>query len=163
MEMDLKVEKIPVYMFSYRKSYYLTHPWKLVKDIWYGIKNLWHRARYGYAYVDAWNMSEAWCRMGANMMLHLAQYGQAYPGGGEFDTPEKWHDHLLDMAQRLRDCADIDWWDKNEVWDEYEKDFENTELKYKWLKRQEELTNERDNLIKETFKIIGENFEMYWD
>lgn len=159
----MKVEKLSVYMFSYAKSYYLTHPWKWVKDVWLGVKNLWHRARYGYAYVDAWNMENAWCEMGANMMLHIAEHGWGYPGYGEFDTPEKWHKHLEEMARRLRDCANMDWFDKNEYWELYEKDLGNEELKQKWLQRQNELELERKKMVRETFEIIGENLDMYWD
>lgn len=159
----MKIEKIPIYLFSYRKSYYLTRPWKFFRELWIGAKNLWHRARYGYAYVDAWNMSSAWCLMGANMMLHLAQHGSAYPGGGEFDTPEKWKAHLEDMAQRLRECANIDWDEKNEYKESFLKDWKNEELRKKYYTRMSELQEEHDELVKETFKILGHNFNLYWD
>lgn len=150
-------------MFSYRKSYYLTHPWKWVSDVYWGIRNLWHRARYGYAYVDAWNMNTAWCHMGANMLIHLANKGGAYPGNEEFDTPEKWKAHLQDMAMRLEKCANINWDDENEYWDEYAEDFNNEELRQKWRERDMELKDARDSLIKETFEILGKNFDLYWD
>lgn len=159
----MEIKKIPVYLFSYRKSYYWAHPFKFVKELWTGAKNLWHRARYGYAYVDAWNMNSAWCEMGANMLLHLSKYGSAYPGTGEFDTPEKWHDHLEEMAQRLRECAQIDTFENNEYWELYKSDFKNGEMELKWRQRQYELENTREQLIKETFEIFGKNFDMYWD
>ena len=159
----MKPEKIPVYLFSYRKSYYLTHPWKIFSELVTGIKNLWHRARYGYAYVDAWNMNTAWCYMGANMLLHIAEHGSAYPGLGAFDTPEKWRNHLVEMAQRLRDCADIDWDERNEFWDQCLKNPHDKEIEKKWVERQAELDAERKALIAETFEILGKNFDMYWD
>ena len=159
----MEVKKLPVYLFSYRKSYYLTHPWKFFNELWVGAKNLWHRARYGYAYVDAWNMSSAWCEMGANMMLHLAEHSCAYPGVGEFDTPEKWKAHLKDMAQRLRQCADISWDELNEYQDKWLENPDDKELKEKYFARMHEIEDERAHLIRETFKILGKNFDMYWD
>lgn len=159
----MEVKKLPVYMFSYRKSYYLTHPWKLVRDVWSGMRNLWHRARYGYAYVDAWNMGSAWCEMGANMMLHLAQHCWAYPGVGEFDTPEKWKAHLEEMARKLRQCADIDWDDQNEFQEQFLENPNDKELQEKYFSRMHWLMEKRDNLIKDTFETIGKNFDMYWD
>ena len=162
----MKPEKIPIYLFSFRKSYYLKHPWKFFNELWVGAKNLWHRALYGYAYVDAWNMSSAWCLMGANMLLHIAEHGSAYPGRDEFNTPEKWHDHLIDMATRLRKCAEIDWDEANEYRDEYLaycRDLKHEDAREKYLSRMKELERERENLIKETFEILGRNFDLYWD
>ena len=159
----MEVKKLPVYLFSYRKSYYLTHPWAFVKELWVGARNLYHRARYGYAYVDAWNMGSSWCEMGANMMLHLAEHSCAYPGVGEFDTPEKWKAHLEDMARRLRECADINWDELNEYQDAFLENPKDENLREKYYARIHEIENEREHLIKETFEIIGKNLDLYWD
>ena len=159
----MEVKKLPVYLFSYRKSYYLTHPWAFVKELWVGARNLYHRARYGYAYVDAWNMGSSWCEMGANMMLHLAEHSCAYPGVGEFDTPEKWKAHLEDMARRLRECADINWDELNEYQDAFLENPKDEDLREKYYARIHEIENEREHLIKETFEIIGKNLDLYWD
>lgn len=151
-------------MFSYRKSYYLTHPFRFVRDVWVGVKNYWHRSRYGYAYVDAWNMSEAWCKIGANMMLHLAQHGNAYPGYGKFDTPEKWKAHLEDMARRLRMCADEAWDEENEYYRGYiDSGLKDKELGAKYYARARELQAVREAFVRETFEEIGRNLDLYWD
>lgn len=160
----MKIRPISICLFGYSKRYYLTHPWKFISDLWIGAKNLWHRARYGYAYIDAWNMNTSWCEMGANMLLHLAQHGCGYPGQGEFDTPEKWKAHLEDMAARLRKCADIDWNGENAYYQDYvDGDLRDTELGLKYYKRAKELQVTREQFVKETFEILGRNFDMYWD
>lgn len=159
----MEIKPLSLCLFSYNRRYYLTHPWKLITDLWIGAKNLWHRARYGYAYIDAWNMSSAWCEMGANMLAHLAEYGCAYPGNGEFDTPEKWHAHLEDMARRLRKCADIDWDNENEYYVDYFNDLGNDKLRQKYWQRSRELQAVRMAFIRETFEEFARNFDCYWD
>ena len=108
-------------------------------------------------------MSSAWCEMGANMMLHLAEHSCAYPGVGEFDTPEKWKAHLEDMARRLRQCADISWDELNEYQDRFLENPDDKELREKYFARMHEIEDERAHLIRETFEILGKNFDMYWD
>lgn len=159
----MKIKPVDLCLFGYSKRHYLTHPWHLVKDLWLGARDIWHRGRYGYAYVDAWNMSTAWCEMGANMLLHLAEHGCAYPGSGEFNTPEKWKAHLEDMARRLRKCADVDWDDENEYYVEYFNDLKNDELRRKYWQRAKELQAVRTAFIRETFEEFGRNFDCYWD
>lgn len=159
----MEIKPVDLCLFGYSKRYYLTHPWALVKDLWIGAKNIWHRGKYGYAYIDAWNMSTAWCEMGANMLLHLAEHGCAYPGQGEFNTPEKWKAHLEDMARRLRKCADVDWDDENEYYVEYFNDLKNDELRRKYWQRAKELQAVRTAFIRETFEEFGRNFDCYWD
>lgn len=159
----MKIKPISICLFSYNKRYYLTHPWALVRDLWIGTKNLWHRARYGYAYIDAQNMSSAWCEMGANMLLHLAQYGSTFPGNEEFDTPEKWHAHLEDMASRLRKCADIDWNEENEYYEKYLENPQDEEVREKLWAQTRIIADRREQFIKDTFEMLSRNFDCYWD
>ena len=151
--LNLKVEPIPLYLFSYRKSYYLAHPWKFFKELWIGAKNAYHRMRYGYAYVDAWNMSQSWCEMGANMLLHIAKHGSGYPGSEPFDTPEKWHDHLCDLAAKLKILCKNP---KNLTADELD-------LRAKYYAREKEIWRDLQRETEETFTMIGKNLYSYWD
>ena len=171
----LKIKSIPIYAFSYKKSYYLTHPWKFFKEIKTAIKNYWHRARYGYAYVDAWNMDEAICDMVANMLLHIKEYGDGYPGVEPYDTPEKWHAHLEEMAAHFRTIRNQEKWmeEHNEYFPEFEKKIlhnwsreytpEQLELRKKYWERERELNEELHKYIKKVFALFAENFYYYWD
>lgn len=172
---NLKVEPISLCLFSYRKSYYLTHPWKFFKELWVGAKNAYHRMRYGYAYVDAWNMCDAWCLMGANMCIHLAQHGSAYPGTEPFETPEKWRDHLYNLAAKLRKFAnyEVAAQDENEYWPEFEEKIlykgsrnltaEEEELRAKYYAREKEIWDDLQRETEETFAFIGKHLYKYWD
>lgn len=172
---NLKTEKMSVFTFSYRKSYYLIHPWVWFKDAYWGIRNLWHRARYGYAFVDAWNMSDATCEMMANMLIHLVEKSCAYPGREPFETPEKWKKHLEEMATRMRRIANRENYiqEQNGYWPEFEKRIlyfpkktltENEkDLRAKYYAREKELWREIQDYIQETFTMFGKYFEMYWD
>ena len=173
--LNLKVEPIPLYLFSYRKSYYLAHPWKFFKELWIGAKNAYHRMRYGYAYVDAWNMAESWCEMGANMLLHIAKHGSGYPGSEPFDTPEKWHDHLCDLAAKLRKFAnfEIATQDENGYWPAFEEKIlcknpknlttDELDLRAKYYAREKEIWRDLQRETEETFTMIGKNLYSYWD
>lgn len=164
-----------VYAFSYKKSYYLTHPLRFFKEIRTAIRNYWHRARYGYAYVDAWNMCDSICEMAANMLLHIANYGDGYPGVEPYDTPEKWRSHLEEMAQHFRNICNreslLD--ERNEYYPEFQKKIlynwsreyteEERELRDKYFARMRELNEEFDSYVKEVFALFAENFFHYWD
>jgi hypothetical protein len=172
---NLKVEPISLCVFSYRKSYYLTHPWKIFEELWIGAKNFYRRGRYGYAYVDAWNMSNAWCEMGANMFIHIAKYGCGYPGHEPFDTPEKWRNHLYELAAKLRKYANFETAveDENGYWPEFEKrilykDLKNLtedekDLRAKYYAREKEIWRDLQRETEETFALIGKNLYSYWD
>lgn len=172
---NLKVEPISICLFSYRKSYYLTHPHLFFKDLWIGAKNAYHRMKYGYAYVDAWNMSNAWCLMGANMCIHLARYGSAYPGTKPFDTPEKWRNHLYELAAKLRKFANFETAaeDENEYWPEFEEKIlgkcslnlteDEKDLRAKYYAREKEIWDDLQRETEETFTLIGKYLYKYWD
>ena len=65
--------ELSVWTFPYRKGYYLTHPWKWFNDLYWNIRNFWHRGRYGFAYVDAWNWFDWWPKAGAAALEHIAK------------------------------------------------------------------------------------------
>ena len=121
--------KIPLYFFSYRKTYYLTHPWKWFKDLHIGIKNAWHRMRYGWAWVDLWNMDVYLDQLIPNMMRELSKRSMGYPGCDEFPTAESWEEWLRTFAD-LYEVLQIDSFMDEEIKDARKKILEMPLSKY---------------------------------
>ena len=84
------MNKLSVWTYSYRKSYYLTHPKILFHDIYWNFRNWWHRGKYGFGYVDAWNFNNWWVEVGASALRYIADHGDGYPGVEPWDTCNKW-------------------------------------------------------------------------
>lgn len=102
----MKKNDLSVWTFPYRKSYYLTHPWKWFKDIYWNVRNFWHRGRYGYAYVDVWNWYHWWPKAGAEALRYLAEHNSGYPDYAPWETMEKWKAYLLETADKLDWCIE---------------------------------------------------------
>ena len=98
-----------VFRWEYRKSYYLTHPWRFFRDLGYNLKHAWQRATKGYCDTDTYNVDYWLLHTLPNMLREVAfePYG-SYPGKAPFDTEKKWQDWLCDMADRLEDLQE-DW------------------------------------------------------
>ena len=64
---------IELYAFSYRKSYYLRHPLAFVRELKTLAQNAWHRMRYGFAWVDLWNMDTYLGKLVPSMLRELAE------------------------------------------------------------------------------------------
>lgn len=186
----MKKNPLSVWTFSYRPSYYITHPWKLFKDVYWNFRNFWHRGRYGYAYVDVWNLGDWAPRVIAEAMRYLADHGHGYPGYPPWDTPERWHEFLHLFARKLQRCADfMDSEYPDDERNEYKKAFEemcdrthreykdergytvwtserteeDNELRDKYFKRQEELMKVDRQYAREVFAFFGENLSRWWD
>ena len=99
-------KKISLGGFSYRKSYYLIHPWKWFKDLKILAKNAHHRMRYGYAWIDLWNMDDYLGQLIPNMLEMLAEKAYAYPGTDEFQEYEDWIKYLKDLSAEFRLAMD---------------------------------------------------------
>lgn len=185
----MKKNPLSVWTFPYRKSYYLTHPWKLFKDIYWNIRNFWHRGRYGYAYVDVWNMCDWAPRVIAEALRYLRDHSHGYPGVSPWETPEKWHDHLDYLANQFQRCADFQDFVATDERNEYKDDFEamserthreykdengftvwtsertpaDEELAKKYFERAAELAKVDRMYAREVFEFFGENLGRYWD
>lgn len=186
----MKENKLSVWTFSYRKSYYLTHPWLWFKDLYWNIRNFWHRGRYGYAYVDVWNFCDWYPRAGAAALRYLADHGHGYPGHVPWETPEKWHDHLHELANQLDRCADsLDICFGGEERNEYAEEFhrmcdelqeirknedgtvtmriretpEYKELRDNYFRRVKEIDEADNRYREEIYKFVGANLGRYWD
>lgn len=157
-----------VWRFPYSARYYLTHPWKWIKQVWRCCRNTYMRARYGYTYSDIWNWDYWFLATAVPMLRYLADHSSAYPGNEEFDTPEKWEKWLHHVADLL-ESGDEEWQDvHNEYYEEYMKEPINfnaplSELFYKYAARAEELSDAGEANIIEAFAQIGKNFYALWD
>ena len=149
--------------WSYSKRYYLTHPWKWVKELFCNLKNAYRRAKYGWAYSDCWNMDSWLLEILPQMLRHMADEGCAYPGYEPFETPEKWEDWLHSMADVLESLQEDNWYSQNE----YAKDFHirhnDKELDQLYFLETENLYNERQQLLENTFAQLVKNFNSLWD
>lgn len=182
--------KLSVWTFSYRPTYYLTHPWKFFKDIYWNFRNWVHRANHGYAYVDVWNFCDWYSRVGAEALRYLAKHHSGYPGVKPWSTPEEWTEYLNYLANRLDRCANSMEIDFGEERNEYAEEFhkmhdalpyhreelpngsirtwrdetpEYIALRDKYWKRAEELAaTDKEYRIK-TFNWIGEDLPHLWD
>ena len=184
----MKKNPLSVWTFSYRKSYYLTHPHKFLKDLYWNVRNFWHRGRYGYAYVDVWNLGEWAPKVIAEALRYLAAHHCAYPGKVPYETPEKWKEHLEYLANQFQRCADFQdvciTDERNEYKEEYEEMMnrvyeestkdgmvyagfkltdEDKKLRDKYFARCKELAEVEARYAREVFAKFGENLNIFWD
>lgn len=187
---ERKKNPLTMWSFPYRKRYYLTHPWKIVKDIYWNIRNFWHRGRFGFAYVDVWNFCNWYPRVGAEALRYLALHSHGYPGHSPWETPEKWREYLNYLANRLQRCADSQDICFGEERNEYKNEFdeimrrtrqikedkdgntiiahieftpEEKELNKKYWAREEEIRKADEAYNIETYRWIGEDIGRLWD
>ena len=177
--MDLNVLKD----FPYRPRYYITHLWKWFRECWINLKNAWMRATKGYCYTDLWNMDDWFLEVLPRMLRQLAKDHQAYPGQPPFETPEKWERWLIEMAENLEYVASdpdeeneysqafMDAMDNchkirsetNSITYTYELDAAGEELKDKYFKREKELSDTRQEVLKDTMAELGQYLRNLWD
>ena len=181
--------KLSVMSFPYRKMHYLTHPWKWFKDIYWNIRNFWHRGRYGYAYVDVWNFCDWYPRVGAAALRYLAANNRGYPATKPWNTMKEWREYLNYLANRLERCADstdiLFGVERNEYKDEldaimekrrivtnnadgstthsWELTPEEEEIRKKYWEREKEIRDADAAYIVETFRWVGEDLQHFWD
>ena len=89
---------MPFYAFLYKKSYYLTHPWKFFRDLKVLWTNAWHRMKYGYAWVDLWNMDSYLGQLVPAMLKELAKRSSGYPASNECPDMETYREYLYKLA-----------------------------------------------------------------
>lgn len=99
---------ISLCVFSYKKSYYLTHPLCFIKELWIGAKNAYHRMRYGFAWGDLWNMDTYLGQLVPSMLRELAERSCGTPYGIE---EEEYKAYLVALAY-LFEITNIDKFDE---------------------------------------------------
>ena len=160
-----------VFNWAWCTRYYLIRPWKWVKELFSNIRAAWMRAIKGYCYMDVWNWDDWFCSVVPPMLRHMADHGSAYPGKEPFDTPEKWHDWLYEMAHRIERLQYDDWMeDNNEYSKEYIESFENDwhserqeEIRKKYYARCEDIHKTRQQVLEDFGKEFFKHFDCLWD
>ena len=99
---------ISLCMFSYRKSYYLIHPFLFMKELWIGARNAYHRMRYGFAWIDLYNMDTYLGQLIPSMLKELAARSCGVP----YDIEEEEYKAYLMALARLFEIANIDKFDE---------------------------------------------------
>ena len=158
-------KKYSVWYMPYNKKYLLTHPWKWFKYAWYNIRDAWRRSVYGWTYGDVWDWDVWFLHTVPNMLRYMADRGSAYPGCAPFDTPERWHDWLHEMADLL-DSGREDWQDEhNEYYEEYIKNITKApnELRDLYWERAKELQKQGEDNVRRAMTLLGEHFFSIWD
>ena len=185
----MKENKLSVWTFPYRKKYYLTHLWKWFNDLYWNIRNFWHRGRYGYAYVDVWNFCDWYPRVAAAALRYMRDHHTGYPGIKPWETPEAWSEYLDYLSKRLDRCADSHdicfGEERNEYKDELDEIMKNRlvithnndgtvthshtltpeeeEIRKKYWEREHEIRNADRQYEIETFKWLAEDLNQFWD
>ena len=167
-----------VWNWHYTKRYYLTHPWRWFKELWMNIKSIYYRAKYGWCYCDVWNWDDWFCSVVPPMLRHMADHGSAYPGREPFDTPEKWHDWLYEMAHKIERLSYDNWLeDNNEYSRDYEQTFEDSpfltttygsslskeEIRKKYYERCKEISGTRQQVLEDLGREFFKHFDALWD
>lgn len=167
-----------VFKWVWRPRYYLTKPWKWIKELFSNIRAAWMRATKGYCYMDVWNWDSWFCSVVPSMLRTMADKGMAYPSGEPFDTPEKWHAWLYEMAYRIERLQYDDWMeDLNEYSEDYEKSFDEhpnltisnsstlskEELRQKYYERCKEISKMRPQALENFGKEFFKYFDSLWD
>lgn len=175
------MNKLKLWTFSGSTSYYLTHPWKWIKDAYWNIRNFIHRGRYGYAYSDVWEWFVWWPTVGAEALRYLRDHGCGYPGIDQWDTPEKWADYLTNLADKLEWCTNDDTDEENEFKDEFKRMYEmrrivtddgftfmemtdeDKKIRDKYFARSFEIEEEHTQKRIEIFEELGKVLPRLWD
>lgn len=179
------MNNLNVLKYSCRPRYYLTHPWAFFKETGQNLRAAWWRITRGYAPQDVWSWDAWFLEVTPPMFRHLAKYSCGYPGFEPFETPEKWQDWLNSVADVLESLQEENWESRNEFAEEFyqlskwnrnlqkdENDFVHVtwsnegnydEIKELYFIRQQELNEEWQKLIEDTFKQLSINFAKIWD
>ena len=179
----MKPKKYSAWSWPYSTRYYLTHPWRWFRHLYINIRDSFHRVRYGWCYSDVWDWDNWFMNIVPEMFRYLAEHGSAYPGREPFETPEKWHEWLLHMADTI-ETGKEDWQDDhNEYYKEYIDHImdkwkpaikgedglyhqpvpERTELDHNYFERCKELGAQGEKNIQYALSQIAEHFYQIWD
>lgn len=174
-----------VFNWAWKPTYYLTHPWKWVQELIGNIRAAYRRVRYGWCYMDVWELGYWLLEILPPMLRHMAEHGCGYPGDEEFPTYESWQTWLRKMADDIESVQEGNVEKRNE----YEEDFHNSfnlrppekseydkfvtitfnespghkEISKKYFERMEELAKEREVKIVEIFTELGKKIPTLWD
>lgn len=95
----MKAKPMELYAFSFRKSYYVRHPLAFVREIKVLAQNAWHRMRYGFAWIDLWNMDTYLGKLVPSMLRELADRACGYPDSEGCPDMETYRAYLREFAK----------------------------------------------------------------
>lgn len=95
----MKKGRIPFYAFSYKKSYYLTHPLKFLGEIKTLISNMKHRLLYSWDWPSLWNMDSFLGQLVPSMLRELADRACGYPDSEGCPDMETYRAYLREFAK----------------------------------------------------------------
>ena len=170
------MKKYSVWYLPYNKRYLLKHPWQWFRCIKRCFRDAWRRSVYGWTYGDVWDWDNWFLHTTPDMLRHMADKGDAYPGSEPFTTPEKWHDWLHEIADLLETGLE-EWQDEhNEYHEEYMKHIrddwvpfkegvkhEPSELFNKYMTRAKELNEQGEKNVQKALENLGKFFYCLWD
>jgi hypothetical protein len=108
------VRKARIYLFGWNGLINVRlRPRNIVNRLVWG----WQRSKRGWCDCDCWSIDHHITGMLAGMLAYLAEHNQAYPGQGEFDTPEKWEAHLRDLSTRMRAWGEDESFGSNDAYE----------------------------------------------
>ena len=187
--MSKKDNPLSLWKSAYSIKYYFKHPISGFKNIYWYVRNFYHRGKYGYAYFDVWNWYHWWTNVGAEALRYLANNGSAYPATDPWNSKLQWEAYLYNLAGKLNWCeksCEIDCHgDRNEYnvmrnqiyehrrnkraneFDWKTTTFETTEdeddVIRKYWEREAELAKEDEQKRSEIFAEIGRRLPRFWD
>ena len=130
-----------VFYWSFTFQYYLRHPIKWIKELYYNIKHTLQRIIRGWADSDTWNLDQ-WFLCVFPQMLDALQEGNTWPGN--FRSLEEWHEWLKAQSSNLKECR--------------ESNIEEFTTAKSFQIEQER----RQKLIQKTFEELSKNFFSLW-
>lgn len=154
---------LSVWQMPYSTRYYLTHPWKWVRQFIINCGDAYRRMRYGWTYADVWNWDTWFLTIVPQMFKHLAYYSMAYPGDKSFPTPDEWQAWLLHVANLIETSTE-EWCEKNnEYYKPFFKNMKDKDLRDKYFARENELSEACQQHIEDAFHEIATHFYKIWD
>ena len=165
-----------VFTLCCRKRWYLLHPLKFIKEIYKGCRNFIHRGRFGFGYCDVYCMDQYLIRVIPMMLRYLAKHSCCYPSDELFDTPEKYEEWLIQLAEKFELCNEDGWDNLNEYAEAYHnflyKYYSNSDhdltveekiLQNKYFNRAEQIHTQMQETIKEAYAELAEHHDVLWD
>lgn len=165
---------------SLKLSYYIKHPIKFFREIFYGLKYGYNRATKGYSYYDSMDMDNFLLHVIPGMLRDIAN-GKSYPCDEEFPNYESWQNFCNNLANKFESVQEENCYKNNE----YNKQFltafdilhnksphitmthtmtneQAEEICKKFHEREKEIYEERKQVIQEAFNILGKYFFYFW-
>ena len=169
----MKKNRLSVYTWPSKKSWYLKHPLSWIKELFYNIHCARQRVRHGYCDMDWYNFCYWFLDVVPCMLRDIANRGYSYPALGEYDSKEKWEEFLLNLADSFDRCKE-DNLPKNEHLAEFDamlNEYGSSEnftlqgkiVKNKYMQREKEIAEERRRILADAFRLLSENFFNLWD